>query len=157
MESYIPPRPPPVRTDHTLRNVAFGGFGCLILTAAVAALIIVRFTDFAGGPSRIVQHHLNSINQGRLHTAYADFTLAYRMHHSISEFEKELAVFSNQLPCRSYHFSRVAVSNNKAQVTGTLMGKDGSLFPVEYDLIREKGHWKIQRYRWELPGNLQTI
>lgn len=157
MDSYIPPQPVPLRKDHALRNLAFGGFGCLILTAAVAALVILRFSNFAGGPSRIVQRQLNSINQGRIHTAYEDFTLDYRKHHSLLEFEKDLAVFANQLPCRSAHFSRVSVSNNKARVTGTLTGKDGSLFPVEYQLIRERGNWRIQEYRWELPGDLQKI
>lgn len=156
MDYYIPQQPVP-RKDQTFRNMVLGGFGCLFLTAAVVTLVILRFTSFAGRPSRIVQHHLNSINQGSLHTAYEDFTLDYKKHHTMQDFQKDLAIFSDQLPCRSSHFSRVDVSDGKAEVGGTLTGRDGSLFPMEYLLIREKGGWKIQSYHWEPPGNQQAI
>ncbi|HSP07601.1 MAG TPA: hypothetical protein VLR94_10510 [Acidobacteriota bacterium] len=157
MDYYLPEPPPNERKNHTLRNMVIGGFGCLFLIGAVVAFILMRFSGFAEGPTRAVRHHLNSINQGNIHTAYSDFTTDYKKHHTMDDFQKELSLFADQLPCRTSHFSRVNVVNEKAEVGGTLTGRDGSLFPVEYQLIREKGEWKIQTYHWEPPGEQQSI
>lgn len=137
--------------------MVLGGFGCLFVIAAIIAFVFTRFSGFAEGPSRTVRHHLSSINQGNVQTAYTDFTSDYKRRHPMDEFRKDLTLFSDQLPCRNSHVSRVSVANGKAEVGGTLTGRDGSLFPIQYELIREKGEWKIQSYHWEFPGAQQSI
>lgn len=134
-----------------------GGFGCLFVLSAIIVIVLFRFPGFADPPARAVRRHLTSVNQGNIRTAYTDFTVDYRKRHTMDEFQKELLLYADQLPCRASHFSRVTVDSGKAEIGGTLTGRDGSLFPVEYHLIREKGEWKIQDYRWEPPGQQQSI
>lgn len=157
MDYYFPQTPPIQGKSHTLRNMILGGVGCLFVVAAIITLVILGFSQLSEGPARAVRHHLTSINQGNIRTAYTDFTNDYRRHHTMDDFQKELSLFADQLPCRASHFSRVTVNKGKAEVGGTLTGRDGSLFPVVYRLIREKDEWKIQDYRWEPPGQLQFL
>lgn len=155
---YYPQQPPqPVKKGHALRNIILGGLGCILVAGVAIFLIYLRFFSINLGPSRTVQHHLRAINQGRVPSAYGDFSNEFTRRHTLVEFEQELSRFSDQLPCRSSHISRIAVNNNKAEVGGTLTGKDGALFPIKYVLVREKGVWKIQDYHWEPPGEMQSI
>ena len=100
----------------------------------------------------MLEDHIRAINQGNYELAYTHFTENLKEDVSLQEFREQLEEFSSLLPSRSASFSHVKIMNSKASVEGTLSGRDGAIFPVQYELIKEQGVWKISNYQWTAPG-----
>jgi hypothetical protein len=151
MEYYQPP-PLPQKKDHTLLKILAAGIGCLVLVSGIAAFLLYRFYFYARGPSKMLEDHIRAINEGNYELAYTHFTEDLKEDVSLREFREQLDEFSSLLPTRDTSFSHVKIVNKKAAVEGTMTGRDGSIFPVQYELIQEKGVWKISNYQWTSPG-----
>ncbi len=100
----------------------------------------------------MLEDHIRAINQSNYELAYTYFAEDLKEDFSLQEFREELERFSSLLPSRNSSFSHVTVVNNKATIEGTLTGRDGAIFPVRYELIREQGVWRISNYQWTSPG-----
>lgn len=152
MDYYRPESPGPERTKNKTLKFLTRGFGCLLILAALAAFFVGKFYLSLKGPNRVVQNHLEAINSGDFELAYTQFSIRYKTTTTFGEFRTDLRNFSSLLPYRSYHLSRVEVSGANAVVEGTVTGRDGSIFPVYYELIREKDKWRIKTFQWTFPG-----
>ena len=128
------------------------GAGCLLLITGVGAFLVSRFYFYMRAPTRMLDAHVQAINSGNYQLAYTHFSDDLKQDISFDEFREDLERFSSVLPSVNSSFSHVNVVNNKASIEGTLTGRDGAIFPVEYELTREKGVWKITTYHWTLPG-----
>jgi len=158
MNYTVPPQYSlPPKAPHNPPSYTLVASGCLVLIAAIAVFLFLRISGTANGPSRAVRDHLTAINRGDVDTAYDSFTQEYRRTHPREVFRHELYEFADQLPCRRSRFTNVSVHDDEAEVGGTLTGRNGALFPIRYELIREKGKWKIRAYHWEPPGDQQRI
>ena len=138
--------------DHTVLKFVGIGAGCLLIIAAVGAFLISRFYFYTRGPIRMIDEHIEAINAGNYRLAYGYFSEDLQEEISYQEFRENLEEFSSLLPSRESSFSNVNIVNDKASVEGTLTGRDGAIFPVEYELIKEKGVWRISTYHWISPG-----
>ena len=153
---HSPPQLQP-KKESTLIRVLLAGCGCLVLIAIVVALFFGKMWGFTRGPSRTVEQHLKAINSDNFATAYNHFSKSYRRETSYEKFRSQIENFSSLLPYASVSLNKVNVANNNASVDGTLTGKDGAIFPIHYELVREEGDWKISGYEWTSPGERQTI
>ena len=149
MEYY---QPTPEKKDHTLLKALAAGLGCLLLIAGIGGLLVYRFYFHMRGPTRMLEDHLQAINQGNYELAYTHFTEDLTEEISLQDFREQLEEFSSLLPSRDSSFSDVKVVNNKATVDGTLTGRDGAIFPVQYELMKQQGVWKISNFQWTSPG-----
>jgi hypothetical protein len=140
------------RKDRTVLKAIGVGAGCLLLVAGVGAFLLSRFYFYMRGPTRMLDEHMQAINAGNYHLAYTHFSDDLKQDVSFEEFRTELDEFSSVLPSQKSYFTEVKVINNVASIEGTLTGRDGAIFPVEYKLIREKGVWRIDTYHWTPPG-----
>ena len=147
----------PEKKDNLLLKLVVGGCGCLIILAIIFIFLFGRIFGFTHGPTRVVETHLKAINSDNFTAAYAEFSRGYRERTSYEDFRTELREFSNLLPYKSYPLSRVTVNNDRARVEGTISARDGAIFPVRYDLVREQGRWRISSYQWTAPGERQTV
>ena len=151
MEYYQPPQLP--RKDNTLIKVLIAGAGCLSLIIGIGAFLISKFYFSVRAPARTIEEHIHAINEGNFELAYAQFTEDFRRDTSYREFCAQMEEFSSLLPSLDSSFQEVKIVNGKASVEGTLTGRDGAIFPVQYELIKLKGVWRISKYQWTSPGD----
>jgi hypothetical protein len=140
------------KKDYTLLKLIGVGAGCLILAAGVGVFLFSRFYFYLRGPTKMLDDHVHAINSGNYQLAYTHLSEDLKQDISYEEFRHDLERFSSVLPSQSSSFSEVEIANDKASVQGTLTGRDGAIFPVEYELTRVKGVWKISTYHWTPPG-----
>jgi hypothetical protein len=143
--------------DRTLIRIVVAGIGCLFVVAAIVAVLFGKFIFSVRAPNRIVETHLEALNHGNYKQAYEYFDRGFRHDMSLGEFRSQVEEFSSWLPFRDTTLNRIQVVNQKAVVDGVVTGKDGSIFPVHYELSKEKDGWKITDYRWTPPGNTISL
>jgi hypothetical protein len=149
---YYQPQPLPPKKDNTWLKVIVAGIGCFSLLIGISVFLISRFYVSLRAPTRTIEEQLAAINDGNLELAYTKFSESYRQENSYEEFRDQMEEFSSLLPTQKSSFRDIKVVNNKALVAGTLIGRDGAIFPAEYELIKENGGWKISKYHWISPG-----
>jgi len=154
---YYAPQPDPEKKDRTLLRMVMAGCGCLVLIGILAAFFFGKFFSSMRGPTRTVRAHVTAINKGDYAIAYKLFAKQYREKNSMQQFRDDLEAFSSLLPFRESNLNRVNVENEKASVEGTLTARDGAIVAVSYELVLEKGQWRITSYQWASPGDRQSI
>jgi hypothetical protein len=142
----------PAKKDHTLLKIVGIGAGCLLLIVGVGGFFISRFYFYLRGPTKMLNDHIEAINAGNFESAYLHFSQEFKNEISYRNFRSDLEEFSSLLPSQDTSFYNVKIVNDKATVEGTLTGRDGAIFPVAYELVKEKGVWKIATYHWTPPG-----
>jgi hypothetical protein len=157
MEYSQPERIEQPKKDRTLLNILLAGCGCLLLIGAASIIFFWRFWIFAKAPARVVRSHLEAINEGNYEMAYSRFASHYKNGKSLDEFRTEIRTFSSLLPFKDMNLNNVNVKNDQASVDGTLTGRDGAIFPVHYELTKERGEWRIRSFEWTSPGARQTV
>jgi hypothetical protein len=157
MEDYRPPAPPPERRDRTLIGVLLTGCGCLTVIGILLVIGAGKFFSTIRGPVRIVRSQLEAINIGRYQLAYSYFSSQYQKEHSLNDFRNDVKEYPNLFSIRKMDLNQTSIVNDRSIVAGTIVGKDGSIIPVRYDLVKEKGQWRIQSYQWTPPGNLERV
>src|SRR3990172_1621566 len=107
MEYHRPARSESESKDRTLIRILLAGLGCLFLVAAVVAFLFGRFLFSVRGPNRVVQTHLEALNNGNFEKAYGYFDVKFRQDTSLKQFRKEMDEFSSLLPFRESTLNRV--------------------------------------------------
>jgi|GEM_PF-2651231 len=154
---YYQSQPRPPEKDNTWIKVVISGIGCFSLIIGISAFLISKFYFSVRAPTRILEEHIRAMNEGNFELAYTHFSESFKRETSYRGFRQQMEEFSSLLPCQDSSFREVKIVNDKASVEGTLTGRDGAIFPVQYELIRENGVWKISRYQWTSPGERITI
>ena len=157
MEYYRPEPPLPEKKDPTLLRILLAGCAVLLIVGVGFGIFFGKFFSFTKAPTKTVRTHLEAINKRDYEQAYSLFTTDYRRSNSFEDFRTEVGAFSPLLPYRDLKLHSVKIVNDQASVDGTLTGRDGSVFPVHYELIRKKEIWKISSFEWTSPGERQTI
>lgn len=124
-------------------------FLCLI-AGGIAALFgfgAFSFYSSVSAPVGPIKDQLKAINN-------SDFEAAYD--YCSNEFKKEtsydnLVVIIKGNPqvfkSKSSSFNEVDIKNGVATVSGTITGKDGTVTPMVYQLVKENGRWKILNFK----------
>jgi hypothetical protein len=155
---YPPPPPPQAeKKDRTLLGVLLAGCGCLFVVGILFVIGAGKFFTAVRGPGRIARSQIEAINIGNYQLAYSYFTADYKRTQSLPEWRNELQEFANLFPSRKIELNQTNIKNDRAIVNGTMIGKDGSIVPIHFELVKEKVGWRIQSYQWSPPGHLEKI
>jgi Domain of unknown function (DUF4864) len=157
MEYYRPPVPQPEKKDRTLIGVLLTGCGCLTIIGILFVIGAGKFFGAVRGPGRIVRSQLEAISIGNYQLAYSYFSSDFRKNHSLQEFRNDLQEFLILFPLRKIELNQTNIVNDRAVVDGTIVGKDGAIVPIHYELVKEKAQWRIQTYHWTSPGHLEKV
>ncbi len=156
MEYYRPPDSNlPEKKDNTLLRLVFAGCGCLVLIGVLFGLFAGRIMQTLTGPERVVKAHLQAVGRGNYLEAYSMLSARCRSRMTFQQFRDQVEPFRALLPYRDFELSSMAIKNHQAATGGKVVGRDGSIFPITYFLIREHGQWRVDRFEWVLPGELQ--
>lgn len=102
---------------------------------------------------KVVQAQLDLLRQHKLQEAYNVYTSkGFKKSTPYDGFEEFLRDEPVLVDNKSVDLDELSFDNNIATLTGTLVASNGSLIPVEYDLVDEDGDWKILHIEVQMPS-----
>lgn len=108
----------------------------------VAAIIGLAFWA-TGGTVKVIEEQLAYLREGDIESAYELTAGNFRKATDLPQFKQFISSNSYLAQNESASFTSRKVENNIGYVEGTLTAIDGSRSPVKYELIKEKGEWRI--------------
>ena len=102
----------------------------------------------------MVNQQLESLRSGDLKTAYSYCSAGFQESTSLSDFQEMLQAYPILKNAKEFRSNNREISNDVAKLIGTIQGFDGSTQPVEYQLVKENGVWRIQQLHMSNPGIL---
>lgn len=92
----------------------------------------------------IIEGQLSALRTGDIPKAYNEFTsIEFRKITSQQQFAQFVKTFPVLSTNRSVKFNSVNFEKSIATFEGTLISQNGETLEAEYDLIQEKGKWRI--------------
>lgn len=129
--------------------------GCLTVIVAgflfVAGIIGIGFWA-TRGPVMAIQEQLAYLREGDIESAYELTSGDFRKVTDLEQFRRFISANPSLAQNKSASFTSRKIENDLGYVEGTLTAIDGSKTPVKYDLIKEKGEWKILFIKLSLAG-----
>lgn len=114
----------------------------MILVSLMALMLYAT-----SGLVSVVTAQLNAFNKEDISTAYSYMSRGFQSKVSLQLFGETI----NQIPILksnpSTSFYDRSISGNYGSLGGTLTGPDKSQLPIQYQLIKEQGVWKINGFR----------
>ena len=130
-------------------GIAIVLFLCLAV-GAVAALIgfgAVSLYSNITEPVGPIKQQLEATNGDDLKLAYTYCSNGFKAETSYDEFvsivENNPQVFKSE----TSSFNEVNIKNGVATVQGKVTGKDGTVTPMTFQLVKENGKWKILNFK----------
>jgi hypothetical protein len=134
--------------------VATGCGGCLLVVLLLVGLIAGGAWFMTSGAADAAKAQLADLRAGRMDAAYARFSEDYRARVSQEDFAAFVARHPALAdPADSTFLSR-NVTNNRANISGTLKAGSGATESVAYRLVREGGQWLVEDI--EVEGDRPT-
>ncbi len=144
-----------------LALLAAGGTAFVLTT-----WILVRLENPLGpaglgsSPTNVVKAHLEALNRGELHAAYALFSLRYREKVSFEAYYELVVRHRRMFRTRELRFSRDEESGERAILETRLLAEGGERYVARFTLVRAEGRWWIDDLRWgteRSSGKLLTV
>lgn len=121
-------------------------FWLKIVTAlAILALIFVSMGIlFTEGIVEVVDEQLATLKTHDITKAYYAYTAhKFQQTTSLEQFKAFVKAYPELSNIQSTHFSERAIKEGVSTIKGTLTSANGVKIPIEYQLIKEEGKWKI--------------
>jgi hypothetical protein len=114
--------------------------GVIAFIVAVVALALWATSDLVPP----IERQFDALKRGDMQAAYAETATAFRDSVSLPQFEAFLKQYPSLSRNADHSFSERSVdANGTGHVKGTLKDDRGGVLPIEYQLVKENGQWKI--------------
>lgn len=113
------------------------GFGIFIVVVVLLALF------FTQGIADTAKSQLKALRDGDIIKAYSYTSKDFRSSTSLENFQKFVDNYPSLKNNKDVSFSDRETSNGIGKLKGTLKSTDGGSTPIEYELVKENGEWKI--------------
>jgi hypothetical protein len=123
-----------------------GGVAAFIILAVVLAFY------FTAGMVGVVEKQLQLLRQGDIKGAYALTSKDFQKATSLEQFTAFVKQYPSLSQNQGHTFSTRTIENNIGTVKGSLTAKDGAVTPVEFQLVKEQGEWRILFIRVRATG-----
>ena len=114
-----------------------GGVAAFIILAVILAFY------FTAGMVGVVEKQLALLQQGDIKAAYELTSKDFQKATSLERFTAFVKSYPSLSQNKGHTFSTRSIENNIGTVKGTLTARDGAVTPVEYQLVKEQGEWRI--------------
>jgi hypothetical protein len=113
-----------------------------VLAVMVGGIVYVVYKQTAPLVAPI-ERQLVALKAGDFDAAYGETAEAFRKATTIDQFKAFVDQFPVLKDAAQHSFTNRSYSNDLGTVSGTLTSSTGGVWPVEYQLARENGAWKI--------------
>lgn len=125
----------------------------ILIGLVVFIIAIVLLANFATqGIADVAQNQLSALRSGDSAKAYSYTSKDFQKATSLEEFKVFVKSYPSLSQNESVSFTTKAIENNLGTLKGSLKAKDGSVTPVEYQLVKEGSDWKILNLRLNPTG-----
>ena len=131
--------------------IGIGCTGCLTMVLLFIVLLAGGVYFMSQGPAQAVRSQLGEIRTGNMDAAYARLSEALRAQLPRDQFERMVESHPGLRDNTDSTFYNRSVQNDTARLSGTLTALGGGKEAVTYELIHEKGEWRISAIRFETP------
>ncbi len=117
----------------------------LVAALAVLALIVVSVGIlFTESIVEVIDEQLVALKANDVTKAYYAYTSKdFQKATSLDKFKQFVKAYPEFSKVQSTHFSERSIKDSISTIKGTLTSADNVRIPVEYQLIKENGKWKI--------------
>lgn len=116
----------------------------ILLGVGVIAIIIVAVGFVAtGGADKVADQQIALMKSGDIQGAYNLTSKAFQAATSLAQFEDFVSRATPLSKYKEYSFTNRKVEGDLATLSGTTMGEDGTVYKLEYRLVKEDGAWKV--------------
>ena len=108
-----------------------------------AAVIVAAGFAFTADASKVANNQIALIKAGDIKGAYDLTSKAFQAATTFAQFEdfvKKATPLSNY---KEYSFTDRKVENDLATLSGTTVAQNGTVYKLEYRLVKEDGVWKV--------------
>ena len=128
--------PPGIPQKKKWPKILGGVFAFIILAVGLAFY-------FTAGMVGVVEKQLALLRQGDIKGAYGLTCKDFQKATSLEQFTTFVKQYPSLSQNHGHTFTSRFVENNIGRVKGTLTAKDGAVTPVEFQLVKEQGEWRI--------------
>ena len=107
---------------------------------------------FTAGVVGVVDQQLEFLRQGDIKGAYGLTSKDFQKATSLEQFTAFVKQYPSLSQNQGHTFTTRTIENNIGKVKGTLTAKDGAVTPVEFQLVKEQGAWRILFIRLRATG-----
>jgi len=98
---------------------------------------------FTAGIVEAVEKQLALLRQGDIKGAYSLTCKDFQKATSLEQFTAFVKQYPSLSQNQGHTFTTRSIENNIGTVKGTLTAQDGAVTPVEFQLVKEQGEWRI--------------
>ena len=131
--------------------VAAGCGGCLLAVILFAAAIGGGVYYLTRGASQGVEEHLVALRSGDRVAAYGMLSESYQARLTQEDFAQVLTEHPSLGDNQGSSFSNRSIDNDSARLSGTLTSQSGGVEAVVFELVKERGAWRISDIRFGPP------
>ena len=128
--------PPGIPKKKKWPKILGGVFAFIILAVGLAFY-------FTAGMVGVVEKQLALLRQGDIKGAYGLTCKDFQKATSPEQFTAFVKSYPSLSQNQGHTFTTRSIENNIGTVKGTLTAKDGAVTPVEFQLVKEQGEWRI--------------
>jgi len=125
----------------------------ILIGLVVFIIAVVLLANFATqGIADVAQNQLSALRSGDSAKAYSYTSKDFQKATSLEAFKTFVKGYPSLSQNESASFTTKQIENNLGTLKGSLKAKDGSVTPVEYQLVKEGSDWKILNLRLNPTG-----
>ncbi len=115
--------------------------GILVFLAVVVVIVLIAFRA-TSGVAKSADEFFSLIQAGKLEEAYNSAAKEFQASVSMDTFRQFLEITTIDQFSRATWTTR-SIENNIGKLIGSIHTKDGGVVPIEVDLVKEEGKWKV--------------
>jgi len=115
----------------------------LLGLGVIAAIIVAVGFVATGGAAKVADQQIALMKAGDIEGAYNLTSKAFQAATSLSQFEDFVSRATPLSKYKEYSFTERKIEGDAATLSGTTMGEDGTVYKLEYRLVKEDGKWRI--------------
>ena len=141
----------PQATSSKKKGALYWGCGCAFVAAVIVVFAIgfgvFRLYRIFMGPTDVIKAYYQTLKEKNYAKAYGYFSSSFQSRNSLTDFTRIVNQHPELFQIKRSSFRSIKIKNNRANIGAKIWAKDGTISFLLFELLREKGEWKIFDFR----------